>query len=231
MGHSVQQHLAVRPGAYDGEIRRFVPGYDTMLDEAAEAVAELAPPDARVLDLGAGTGAFTERVAARCPRARFVLLDADASMLARAEERLLGLRDRLEVRAGTFADPLPPADVAVASLSLHHVTELAAKVRVYENVAAALAPEGLLVIADAFLPERPALAAPLWRRWAAHLVAGGDSEAEAFARFAAWQKEDRYFSLPQELDALAAAGFSVELRWRSGPVAVLIALRGAPEGP
>ncbi|HEU4413040.1 MAG TPA: class I SAM-dependent methyltransferase [Polyangiaceae bacterium] len=227
MGHSVERHLAVGPAAYDDEIRRFVPGYDAMLDEAASAVAEHAPGAARVLDLGAGTGALSERVAARCPGARFVLLDADAAMLARAGARLEGLRGRLELRAGRFTDPLPAADAAVASLALHHVPDLDEKARVYRGVAASLAPGAPLVVADAFLPEAPALAAPVWRRWAAHLVAGGDTEAEAFARFGEWQKEDRYFSLAQELAALASAGFAADVRWRGGPVAVIVALRGA----
>lgn len=227
MGHSVQQHLSVRPGAYDEEIRRFVPGYDTMLDEAASAVVEHAPGAERVLDLGAGTGSLSERVAARCPRARLVLLDADEAMLAQAAERLSSERSRIELRPGNFADPLPAADAVVASLSLHHVPDLDAKARVYRGVAASLAPGAPLVIADAFVPEAKELADRLFRRWAAHLVAGGDTETEAFARFGEWQKEDRYFSLEQELGALASAGFAVDVRWRSGPVAVLVALRRA----
>jgi len=64
MSHSVEQHLAVTAAAYDVEIRRFVPGYDAMLDELVEALRDLlpdgeaasAPRPPHVLDLGAGTG-------------------------------------------------------------------------------------------------------------------------------------------------------------------------------
>jgi hypothetical protein len=82
------------------------------------------------------------------------------------------------------------------------------------------------VVADAMLPDAGPLAEPLRRRWAAHLVANGDSESEARARFVAWAKEDRYFSVDEELSAIKAAGFiAVDVRWRVGPTAVIVAVR------
>lgn len=57
MAHSVRRHLRVETEEYDAAIRRFIPGYDEMLSEAAAAVATVAP--ARVIDLGAGTGALS----------------------------------------------------------------------------------------------------------------------------------------------------------------------------
>src|SRR5688572_5227983 len=90
MSHSVEHHLAVTPEAYDAEIRRFVPGYDAMLDEATEVLVRLRTAEAplHVVDLGAGTGALSGRIAARMPHAKITLLDADDQMLARAETRL-----------------------------------------------------------------------------------------------------------------------------------------------
>ena len=61
-----------------------------------------------------------------------------------------------------------------------------------------------------------------------HLVASGDSEREAYARFDEWAKEDRYFPVADELARLAAAGFApdrIDVRWRSGPIAVVVAVR------
>jgi tRNA (cmo5U34)-methyltransferase len=225
MAHSVQRHLAVAPDVYDVEIRRFVPGYDTLLDEAADALAEHLP-DGRgtVLDLGAGTGALSARVAARLPAVRLCLLDADAALLAQAATRLAAVRERVSLRTGSFTDALPRCDAAVASLALHHVHERDAKREVYRGVRLALPPGGVLVSADAFVPAAPALAEPLMQRWAAHLVAHGDGEAQAYARFAEWALEDRYLGLDEELDLLRAAGFAaVDVRWRQGPVAVLVA--------
>jgi ubiquinone/menaquinone biosynthesis C-methylase UbiE len=226
MGHSVALHLDVSPANYDVAIRRFIPGYDAMLDEAAEAVAEHVKPTAHLVDLGAGTGSLTERIATRLPEARLTLLDADLGMLAQATVRLARMRERLSFKPGSFTAPLPACDGAVAAFSLHHVHDAIDKRALYCNIADAVAPGGVLVVADAMLPDSGPLAEPLRRRWAAHLVANGHSEAEALARFADWALEDRYFSVDEEMAAIKAAGFvAVDVRWRLGPCAVVVAVR------
>lgn len=228
MSHSVQKHLAVTPAVYDEEIRRFVPGYDAMLDEVVGALEEHLPRRAgRVLDLGAGTGALTARIAARLPELFFTLLDADAAMLALAAQRLAPIRARLEFREGSFSEVLPVCDAAVASLALHHLHARNEKRDAYRNVLRALPPGGVLVNADAALPASAALAEPLRRRWAAHLVARGDSESQAFERFAQWATEDTYYSIQDELEMLSEAGFAqIDVRWRMGPTTVIVARRG-----
>jgi ubiquinone/menaquinone biosynthesis C-methylase UbiE len=227
MSHSVEKHLAVLPATYDVEIRRFVPGYEAMLDEVAGALAEHLPAGrGSVLDLGAGTGALSQRIAARFPEVCLTLLDADAAMLKQAELRLASVRGRVEFRQGSFSDPLPRCEAAVASLALHHVHDREAKREVYRNILRALPPGGVLVNADAALPASPALAEPLRSRWAAHLVQNGDTEAHAYERFADWAKEDRYFGIEEELEMLSEAGFEeLDVRWRCGPTAVLVARR------
>lgn len=136
MAHSVDKQLAVAPQPYDVPIRRFVTGHDQMLDQAVGALAEHLPSGVpRVLDLGAGTGARSARIAAACHGRR-----------------------AHELRPGSFRDPLPPCDAAVASLALHHLHEREAKRDVYRNILQALAPGGLMVSADAMLPAAAALA-------------------------------------------------------------------------
>jgi len=231
MAHSVEQHLQVQPAAYDASIRRFVPGYETMLGEVVLALAEHGlGGQARVLDLGAGTGALSERLALVFPLAQLTLLDADPAMLEAARGRLAGHLARVELRRGSFSDPLPPCEVAVASLALHHLHFVDAKRDTYRGLHQALVPGGLLIVADAFVPADPPLARALMERWADHLVEQGDSREQAFARFAAWAVEDRYLGIDEELGLLAGAGFAVvEVRWRVGPMAVLVA-RKAPAG-
>ncbi len=77
MSHSVERHLGVASGDYDAEIRRFVPGYEAMLDEVVGALAEHLPAGSPLmLDLGAGTGALSARIATRFPATRLILLAA-----------------------------------------------------------------------------------------------------------------------------------------------------------
>lgn len=227
MSHSVERHLAVSPQGYDSEIRRFVLGYEAMLDEVVELLVRLrsASGPLSILDLGAGTGALSARIATRLPHARITLLDADAEMLEQARSRL-GDSGGIEYLHGSFGDELPSVDVAVASLSLHHVHDPEAKREVYANIQKALAPGGFLVSADATIPRDRALAASVRERWAQHLVQNGDTLEQAHGRFAEWAKEDRYFSIEEELGMLRAAGFaSAEIVWRLGPSTVLFASR------
>jgi tRNA (cmo5U34)-methyltransferase len=222
MAHSVERHLAVTPKEYDVEIRKFIPAYDAMLDEVAGALAEHFEGAAHVVDLGAGTGGLTERIAQKLPAVRLTLVDADAAMLARARERLAPVGDRIALVEGSFTEPLPSCDAAVAAFALHHVHDPAQKLELYRNIHRAAGR--LLVIADAMVPEKGPFTAAIYERWAAHLVTHGDTRAQAMARFADWAKEDRYFGIDVEIDRLRAAGFaSVDVRWRLGPVAVVVA--------
>jgi len=228
MSHSVQSHLAVAPADYDAQILKLVPGYQAMLEEAVAALEEHLRGDRpTVVDLGAGTGALSARIARRFPNARLVLVDADRAMLDQARTRLVAAVDRIELRHGSFDEPLPPCDAVVASLALHHLHERGDKCVAYAGIRRALRPGGVLVNADAAMPAASALADPLRRRWASHLVQHGDSEARAYERFAEWAREDRYFGIDEELDMLREAGFcEVDVRWRQGPSAVLVARVG-----
>jgi tRNA (cmo5U34)-methyltransferase len=220
MSHSVERHLEVEPSSYDAQIVHFVPHYTEMIASVSEVIEQLVPPDAQVLDLGAGTGSLAHALLRRFPALQLTLLDVDPEMLKQARRRLTPFASRVSVLEGDFSKPLPRAHVVVASLSMHHVHDPAEKIATYGRVRAAAS---LFILADAFVPES-ALRASVMSRWADHLIAHGDSRAQAFARFEQWAQEDRYFSLEQELGFLRAAGFiDLDVRFRAGPVGVLVA--------
>jgi tRNA (cmo5U34)-methyltransferase len=226
MAHSVKRHLDVDAGAYDVEIRRFIPHYDDMLATGVELLAALAPPAAHVLDLGGGTGALAAAVLRGLPEARVTVLDVDRAMLDEARRRLAPFGDRVEFCEGSFFDPLPAADAVVASLALHHVHDLDAKTELYGAIHATLAPGGVFLNLDAAITEEPRLNALTFGRWAAGMAEHGITAVEARGHFAAWASEDRYFPLDEELAALRRAGFGeVECFWRRGGTAICCALR------
>ena len=215
--HSVRDHLHVAADDYDRAIRTLVPHYDEMLTTALALLGTLVPADAHVLDLGGGTGALSEAVLLGLPACRVTLLDIDVEMLAQARVRLACLAGRVDFVAGSFHEPLPRADVVVASLSLHHIDDLAAKQRVYAAILACLPPGGLLLNLDATVSSDPTLAARTFDAWAAGMAEHGIDDATARRHFADWAGEDRYFSLHEELGALARAGFAApECFWRRG---------------
>jgi tRNA (cmo5U34)-methyltransferase len=138
--HSVERHLNVDAESYDAQIRRFIPHYDDMLATGVELLAALAAADAHVLDLGGGTGTLSAAVLEELPGVRVTVLDVDPDMLGEARRWLVGYGDRVAFHEGSFLDPLPAADVVVASLALHHVHDLPTKTKLYCAIRDALSP-------------------------------------------------------------------------------------------
>ena len=222
----MKRHLDIDAEGYDVQIRRLIPYYDDMMATGVEVLAALAPADARVLDLGGGTGAFSSAVLDGLPGARVTLLDVDVDMLAEARRRLARFGDRISLRQGSFLDPLPAVDAVVASLALHHVDSLDTKVTLYRAARDALSVGGVLLNLDAAVTEGSRLSRLVFDRMAERMGDHGISDAEARGHFASWAQEDHYFPLDAELGALREAGFDeVECFWRRGLSAVTCALR------
>ncbi|MBA2495857.1 MAG: class I SAM-dependent methyltransferase [Acidimicrobiia bacterium] len=115
-----------------------------------------APPVRRVLDIGSGPGVGTVELARAFPDAHVVAVDSSPAMLDRARQRATqaGLDDRISVRLAELpggVDGLEPAEVIWASMSLHHVGDEVAALRVLHDL---LAPTGLIAIAELAEPMR-----------------------------------------------------------------------------
>jgi tRNA (cmo5U34)-methyltransferase len=224
--HRVATHLGVEAAAYDAAIRRFIPGYEEMIAEVVSILDDALGEGARVVDLGAGTGALAGAILDGIPRARVVLVDIDPNMLGVAATRVAAHGGRAELRCATFEDALGElggggegtgAGAVVASLALHHVPELDRKRALYARIHGALAPGGVFLSADATVHEVGPEHARVYREWAAGMARAGIEAAEAEALFAQWAGEDRYYPLAVELDLLAAAGFArPECFWKRG---------------
>lgn len=226
--HSVEQHLGLRVEDYDREIRRLVPHYDELVVEGLSVLRALVAPDARVLDLGSGTGRMAAAILAELPNVHVVLLDVDVAMLDRARARLAHVGGRASFVVASFRDALPASDAIVASLSLHHVSDLGEKRRVYRAIHDALPAGGLFLSLDASAPADPALSSLTFARWAREMGTHGIDEATARGHFEAWSREERYFGVLEELEAMARAGFTrPECFWRKGSLAVLGGRRSA----
>jgi trans-aconitate methyltransferase len=213
----VATHLGIDLAEYDARIRTFIPDYEAMLDAASAAV----PMRARmIVDLGTGTGALAARCLARAASARIVAIDADRDILAVARRRLGA---RATFVCSTFARAnLPRCDAVVASFAVHHVRTRLAKASLYHRIAAALRPRGLLIVVDCQPAADASLARAQFGAWRAHLRRSYTArEATAFLR--AWGKEDVYVPLDDELALIRGSGLAVDVLWRKGAFAVLVA--------
>jgi tRNA (cmo5U34)-methyltransferase len=219
--HSVEQHLGFKVEDYDREIRRLVPHYDELLAEGVALTRELLAPDARIVDLGAGTGRLAAALLAGLPAASVIAVDIDPTMLAQARARLAPFHDRVQFVEAAFDAPLPRCDAVVASLALHHVQDFGAKEEIYRGIHGALAAGGVFLCLDATVSDDPALARHTFAGWARAMGEHGIDVETAHRHFADWLREERYVPLCDELAALRRAGFAYpECFWRRGPLAI-----------
>jgi ubiquinone/menaquinone biosynthesis C-methylase UbiE len=214
---SVASHLGIRLAEYDARIRTFIPDYEEMLDVAAAAV----PPRTRaIVDLGTGTGALAARCLRHARRARVTGIDADGAILKVAERRL---GPRASFIEGSFLRaPIPRCDIIVSSFALHHIRTRAAKAALYARLRHALRRNGRLISVDCQPSPAPEIEAAQMTAWLAHLRKRyGKSDARRLLQ--AWADEDTYQPLNVETALLITAGFRVDVLWRKGAFAVLLA--------
>jgi len=223
MAHSVRKHLRLEIDEYDESIRRFIPGYETMLGEAAGHAAAIVP--SLVVDLGAGTGGLAAALLERDGVGVVELVDVDQEMLGHARERLADFGDRVRFQERSFDEEIPACDAVTASLALHHIPTIGDKRELYGRVFDALRPGGVFVNADANMPSDPVERETLYRFWIDHMVRAGISLERAQELFDEWAEEDTYLPLDEEIAALAEVGFEARCTWQAGPISVVLARR------
>ena len=152
MSDSKRAHSAAPPLLHRAAVRQYFDKASATYDESAVLAEQLRDqmigrldwinftPEA-ILDLGCGTGHGAARLAARCPKARIVALDASPAMLREAAKR--DDASRIEWLLGEAeALPLPEAgfDLVFSNLMLPWCEDLDA---VFAEVARVLKQRGL----------------------------------------------------------------------------------------
>ena len=217
--HSVSSHLRLDTAEYDRTIRRLIPYYDESRGVQLDLLAAARlPANARIVDLGGGTGSLAEAALERFPQASVLVRDIDREMLEAARARLSRFGNRVEAEFGSFNDPLPPCDAVLAAFSLHHIPSLKEKSDVYGRIREALRPGGAFLNTDA-------VGGPFWLwlrdEWAVFMAGQGFSLDQAYQNLDDWAAEDTYFSVGEELRAMEKGGFEEpECFWRRGPIAI-----------
>ena len=201
MSHSVRRHMRIEIDAYDETIRRYIPGYEAMLDAAAHELSSVG--SGLVLDLGGGTGALSE-VILTAGTGTVELIDVDREMLAHARKRLARFAGRVRFSERSFLAALPHCGGVAASLALHHIPTIDTKRALYRRIhERAWTGRGF----------RQRGREATWRAWADYMVAQGVEERRVLEHFKEWAEEDTYFPLEEELAAVESAGFGAECVW------------------
>ena len=138
-------------GAYDQQWARLAPLQEALHLLLASVFADL-PTDARLLCVGAGTGAEIERLAARFPAWTFVAVEPSAQMveLGRAKAQERGYAARCRFHHG-YLESLPdgdPFDGATSLLVSQFLLDAGERTGFFRAIAERLKPRGLLASAD-----------------------------------------------------------------------------------
>ena len=185
--------------------RRFVPGLEALHRMTGILLAEHAPPDARVLVLGAGGGLELRALAEAQPGWRFVGVDPAVEMLRQAERMLGALMERVTLVEGYIADAPPgPFDAATCLLTLHFLAA-DARTETVRGIHRRLRPGAPFVAAHGSLPPGDGSRARWLARYEAYAVASG-AEPEQAARARAAVEASLPLIGPDADEAILRAG-------------------------
>jgi tRNA (cmo5U34)-methyltransferase len=159
--------------------RRFVPGLDALHRMTAILLAEHAPPDAKVLILGAGGGLELKALAEAHPAWTFVGVDPAKEMLHLAAQTLGPLAARVDLIEGYIdAAPTESFDAAVCLLTLHFLDEKERRLTA-EAIRCRLEPGAPFVAAHCSFPQAPGERSRWLSRYADYAIASGADPEQA----------------------------------------------------
>ena len=155
-----------------------VPGFASLQRMVMLLLAEHAPPNARILVLGAGGGLELKVFADAQPGWQFDGVDPSAAMLDLARQTLGPLAARASLHHGLIdVAPDGPYDAAACILTLHFISR-EERLRTLREVHRRLKPGAPFVVAHFSFPQEPAKR-DLWlSRYAAFATASGIDAAQ-----------------------------------------------------
>lgn len=191
---------------YDSQRKYLIPCFEDFYHTCLPLIKSV-PNAKRVLDVGAGTGLFSQFVYEKHPHLHFTLADISSPMLSVAKERFKGMDNFDFIELDLSKDRIPGKyDIIISGLAIHHLEDTA-KLQLYINIYNALNEDGLFINADQ-VSGRSILFDSLfkyeWRETVSH--SGLDHEAliQAFER----TRLDRLAPLDVQLKMLEKAGFN-----------------------
>jgi tRNA (cmo5U34)-methyltransferase len=212
--------VSQRVKTYDADMELMHPNRSKMVQIALEVLPFPKTAALRAIDLGIGTGYFTERFLNNFPNSRVLGIDGAQAMIELAKARLTSLASRVQFVIGDFrklqelAPDAGTIDVVFSAYALHHLSR-PDKETVLRQVVELLVPGGWFVNADLIVSDSPELENRLQQIRIAGIVEhahGSDSrfvDSASTRRFLAdleRKEADQPLTLAEDLELLRSSG-------------------------
>jgi tRNA (cmo5U34)-methyltransferase len=219
--------LPGRVASYDADMDLMHPNRPRMIQAGLDILPFPESSSLVALDLGVGTGYFTERFLRRFQNGRVVAVDGAAAMIDLARARLGMSADRADFRVGDFRQLQHlglgggSIDVVFSSYALHHLTR-DDKQRVVSRVVALLRPGGWFINADLVIADTPELESRIQQLRVAGIVSRAGGRDSRFADAASTRRllddleaneGDQPLTVSEDLQILRGAGFRASVLW------------------
>ena len=212
--------VSQRVKTYDADMELMHPNRSKMVQIAIEVLPFPKTAALRAIDLGIGTGYFTEQFLNHFPNSQVLGIDGAQAMIELAKARLKSLASRVQFVIGDFrklqelARGSGTVDVVFSAYALHHLSR-SDKDAVLGQVAEFLVPGGWFVNADLIVADSPELESRLQEIRIAGIVERAEGADSRFADSALTrqfladlerQEADQPLTLAEDLSLLRNSG-------------------------
>jgi len=212
--------VSQRVKTYDVDMELMHPNRSKMVQIAIEVLPFSNTAALRAIDLGIGTGYFTQQFLNHFAGSRVFGVDGAKAMVELAKERLRSLTSRVDFAIGDFRQlqQLVPgagtADVVFSAYALHHLSR-PDKETVLKHVVELLVPGGWFVNADLIVADSQELESRLQELRVAGIVERASGSDNRFADSASTRRfladleqneRDKPLTLSEDLALLRSSG-------------------------
>jgi tRNA (cmo5U34)-methyltransferase len=212
--------VSQRVKTYDADMQLMHPNRSKMVQIALEVLPFPTTAALRAIDLGIGTGYFTECFLNKFPNSRVLGIDGAPAMIELAKARLKSLASRVEFVIGDFRNlrqlvaGTGTADVVFSAYALHHLSR-PDKETVLKHIVQLLVPGGWFVNADLIVADSPELESRLQELRVAGIVERAGGSDNRFADSASTRQfladlerkeADQPLTLADDLAVLRSSG-------------------------
>jgi len=220
----------IETAVYGNRVRMWLPDYDEVNETMLAAMEPFVPTNAKLLDLGAGTGRFSKQVLAQFSDVYLTMVDFSDHMLAETSSGMAEFNGRFTTKtADIFSDSLdfePTSfDCIVSTFAIHHGRSADVYANLYQKIYRWLKPDGCFLCCDHVAGGNDYLTAMNLASWYDFITPQLPEQLnDQFIDGAC--REDSPLPLQQHFQLLTDAGFgTIDTLWKKQIFGIYISIK------